>query len=174
MRPVRLLLVAGAAAALAGPAGASGAMPPPHHRETAPAVQGDVIATLRARGQYVSFLRLVDAAGLTRLLRESPAVTVFAPTDPVFEALPADAVERLRVADRTRLRRLVLNHVVGGRLARGDLRRSGELRTAAGTVVAVHADGDRIKVDGAAVTEADIPATNGTIFAVDRLLLPFR
>jgi uncharacterized surface protein with fasciclin (FAS1) repeats len=171
MRPVALLLLA--AVVSAGTAGADGVMPPPRHRETAPAVQGDVIATLRARGQYGVFLRLVEASGLAGRLRTA-SVTVFAPADPVFEALPPGTVERLLAPDQAeRLKQIVLTHLVAGTLTRDQLlSRAGPLASEVGTALPVSARDGRLRVGEAFVNEADIPATNGTIFAVDRLLQP--
>jgi uncharacterized surface protein with fasciclin (FAS1) repeats len=173
MRPHRFLVLSALALSFAGAACAQAAMPPPKHRQTAPAAQGDVVSTLAARGQYRAFLKLVAAAGMTERLRDAPALTLFAPTDPVFDALPPAAAERLRTADPSVLRSVVLAHVVDTRLTREALlARRTPLRTAAGTELRVAAEAGEIRVGPASVKEADIPATNGVIFAVDRLLAP--
>ncbi|MGZ9113833.1 MAG: fasciclin domain-containing protein, partial [Brevundimonas sp.] len=59
-----------------------------------PAAAGNVIDVLTAQGDFTTLLAALNQAQLTDTLKSRPAVTIFAPTDEAFAALPE--------ADRTR------------------------------------------------------------------------
>lgn len=83
--------------------------------------QGNLIEALRAAGNFQTFVRLMEAAGLQGLgdplssnLAKGP-VTVFAPNDAAFANLPKGTVERL-ISNPKQLRAFVLMHIVSGNL----------------------------------------------------------
>lgn len=88
MSPTRLLLAAAAVAALsAAPFAASAQTPAP--ASAAPvAVQGDLVDTLKLSGQFTTFVGGIDATNLAGLLKTNKNLTVFAPTDAAFSAMP--------------------------------------------------------------------------------------
>ena len=54
------------------------------------AVQGDLVDTLKLSGQFTTFVGGIDATNLAGLLKTNKNLTVFAPTDAAFAAMPAD------------------------------------------------------------------------------------
>lgn len=120
-----------------------------------------------ARGQNAGlFLRAVATAELTEQLSGDGPYTLFVPTD---AALRAAGTPR----DREAARALVGHHVVPG-LVSSDFMTGMEMNhlTAAGDTLNVDGTGGRIRVAGASVVRADLPARNGVVHIVDRVLTP--
>lgn len=195
MLRTKLLTAAAAAALLAGPAFAQEAMqtpaPAPAPQEqpattqapvAAPAANpapaaaeaNNVVAVLRAQGNFTTLLSALDQAQLTETLSTRPAITIFAPTDEAFAALPeADRTRLMDPANAQELRSLLLYHVVVADVTEDQLSGTrGGVETAARTQVLLDGTGEAIKVDGATVTRADIDASNGAVFAIDKVLNP--
>lgn len=183
MRSVRLLITAaGAAALLAGPVlaqqaaapapAATPAVPSPY-RPIAPA--GDVLATLQASGEFTIFVKAANATNIATVLKTAPNITVFAPTDAAFLALPAGQLDALlQPTGAAQLRDLVLYHIVNTRLASPQIK--GHAATPVTTVgnkpLTIDGTGEAIKANGATVIQADVAATNGLIQVVDGVLSP--
>lgn len=139
-----------------------------------PAAQNSVVDVLRANGQFTTLLSALDAAQLTDTLKTQSAVSIFAPTDAAFAALPeADRTRLLDPANVNELRQLLLYHVVVADVNSSQIEGAkGGVQTAANTEVQLDGTGETIKVDNATVTTADIDAGNGSIFIIDRVLNP--
>jgi uncharacterized surface protein with fasciclin (FAS1) repeats len=177
MRAVRLLTAASAVALLASPVFAQEAAAPaapPAPAAAAPASQGDVIDTLRAQGKFNTFLKAVDAAQLTDVIKGLKAVTLFAPTDEAFAALPPGTVETwLKPENKDALRSVVLYHVINASVSSSQLaKRKGPVRTGSDKEVLLDGSGPVLKANDANVITADIKSTNGAIFAIDKVLNP--
>lgn len=126
--------------------------------------------TLARDPQLSTFNRLVAQAGLAEEMRGSGPLTVFAPSDEAFKAVPAKTMEAL-AADRAQLKAVLSHHIVEGRLAAADVK-PGAAKTRGGTSVALAKAGSFVTVDDAVVQQADIVATNGVAHIVDRVLMP--
>ena len=139
-----------------------------------PAAANTVIDTLKAQGQFSTLLTALDQAQLTETLKAQPAVSIFAPTDAAFAALPeADRTRLLDPANANELRQLLLYHVIVADVNSEQIKGTkGGVETAARTQVQLDGTGDTIKVDEASVTMADIDAGNGAVFAIDKVLNP--
>ena len=142
--------------------------------QTAAAAQNSVVDVLRANGQFTTLLAALDAAQLTETLSTQPAISIFAPTDAAFAALPdAERTRLLDPANVNELRQLLLYHVVVADVNSSQIEGAkGGVQTAATTEVQLDGTGDAIKVDNATVTTADIDAGNGAVFVIDRVLNP--
>ena len=129
---------------------------------------------LRANGQFTTLLAALDAAQLTETLSTQAAISIFAPTDADFAALPeADRTRLMDPANVNELRQVLLYHVVVADVNSSQIEGArGGVQTAATTEVQLDGTGDAIKVDNATVTTADIGAGNGSIFIIDRVLNP--
>ena len=141
---------------------------------TAPAVvpTGDVIDTLRASGRFSTFLKASDLVGLTAFVKGLPAVTVLAPSDAAFAALPAGEVDRLLAqANRAELQKLVLRHLINARVPFETFKGA---ETSAPTLggEAVKLTGDEPPtVGGAPVSQLDVNASNGIVHVLDRVII---
>jgi uncharacterized surface protein with fasciclin (FAS1) repeats len=126
--------------------------------------------TLAREPQLSTFNRLVAQAGLTEELRATGPITVFAPSDDAFKAVPAKTMEAL-AADPAQLKAVLSNHVIDGRVAAADVK-PGTAKSRQGSSLALAKAGSFVTVDDAVVQQADIVATNGVAHVVDRVLIP--
>ena len=172
-----LLTAAAAAALLAAPAAIAQTAPeaqPAAPAAQTPAAAGTVIDVLKERGQFTTLLRAFDQAQLTETLATRPAITIFAPTDEAFAAMPeAERTRLLDPANAQELRNLMLYHVLVTELTTDQIKGArGPIATAGGVEITIDGTGEAIAVDTAAVTQAEIDATNGGVFVIDKVLKP--
>ncbi len=124
-----------------------------------------------AAGNFTTLLAALEAAGIS----EIPAgVTIFAPTDDAFAALPEGTLEGL-LADPEALSNILLYHVVPG-AAGSDVvvTLDGAELTAAngGTITVAVTDSGVVLNDSVNVTATDILTREGVIHVIDAVLIP--
>ena len=113
----------------------------------------------------------VSAAGLVDTLNTTEDITVFAPTNDAFAAVPAETLDAA-MADPSGLLTTVLTyHVVPGRLAPDQL--AGTHATLQGADLEVAGSGEDFTVNGtAAVVCGSVQTANATVYIIDGVLLP--
>lgn len=129
-----------------------------------PGVQAapSVVSVAKRAGEFGTLLTAVEAAGLTALLEGNGPFTLFAPTDAAFQKLPEGALQEL-LADKAKLTAILRYHVVPGRVTAAEILSSQTLETASG---------QDLPTGDLGVVRADIPAGNGIIHVVEKVLLP--
>ncbi|MCH8487189.1 MAG: fasciclin domain-containing protein [Candidatus Cyclonatronum sp.] len=136
-----------------------------------PAAEDNTIPGIAAGNP--DFSTLVDAlvqADLVGALSGEGPFTVFAPTNDAFSNLPAGTLESLSIDQLTNILTL---HVLAAEVASGDLAPEQTVTTLNGESIFVTFDGTTVTVNGnAAVTLADVQASNGLIHAINNVLLP--
>jgi uncharacterized surface protein with fasciclin (FAS1) repeats len=137
---------------------------------TQPAAPLDVADTIARDPQLSTLNTLVSQAGLGDTLKAAGPMTVFAPTNDAFKAVPARTMDEL-AHDPARLKALIAYHVVPARLVAADVK-NGNVKTAQGSNVALAKAGEFVTIEDAMVQHADIIATNGVVHTVDRVLVP--
>jgi uncharacterized surface protein with fasciclin (FAS1) repeats len=75
------------------------------------------------------------------------------------------------LADKEKLTAVLTYHVVPGKLMAADLAGKTSLKTVQGGELTLDTS-NGVTVDGAAVTSADIEASNGVIHVIDSVVLP--
>lgn len=132
----------------------------------------DIVDTAVGAGTFNTLVAAVTAAGLVDTLKGEGPFTVFAPTDEAFAALPAGTVDTLLLPEnKDQLTAILTYHVVPGKVMSTDLTEGMTAATVNGADVTITLDGGA-KVNGAAVTTADIEATNGVIHVIDTVIMP--
>jgi uncharacterized surface protein with fasciclin (FAS1) repeats len=127
----------------------------------------------KTAGQFGTLLAAVEAAGLTETLLGRGPFTVFAPTDEAFKRLPAGTVEDLlKPENREKLRTVLTYHVVSGRVLASQARTLSSATTVAGPTIAISERNGELRINDATVRIADVPASNGVVHVIDRVLLP--
>ena len=126
----------------------------------------------KATSDIVDTAAAAGRAGLVDALKGEGPLTVFAPTDAAFAALPAGTVETLlKPENKDQLAAILKLHVIPGKVKSKDL--AGKTLTAETLGGTVAIDGTNgVKVNDATVTTADIKASNGIIHVIDKVLLP--
>ncbi len=143
----------------------------------APAQSANIVETAQSAGSFETLLAAAKAAGLADALATGENLTVFAPTDEAFAALPAGTVETLlKPENKDQLVAVLSYHVLPRKLM------SNQLPGRAIHVKTIKAGGDRlltveksnggVTVDEANVISADIVTDNGVIHVIDKVMLP--
>lgn len=127
----------------------------------------------KTAGQFTTLLAAVDAAGLTQTLLGRGPFTLLAPTDEAFKRLPTGTVaELLKPENREKLRTILTYHVIAGRVSAAQARTVRTAETVADLDVRISDVNGELRINDATVRIADIPASNGIIHVIDRVLLP--
>jgi uncharacterized surface protein with fasciclin (FAS1) repeats len=140
-----------------------------------PAYKNKTIVDIAAGDpQFTTLVQAVKAAGLTETLSGKTPLTVFAPTNKVFAALPKGTLEKLlKPENRETLRKVLTYHVVSG-AAESQILQSGVAKSVEGSSINVQVPNNKIniKVNKATVTLADVKTSNGIIHVIDQVILP--
>lgn len=131
----------------------------------------DIVDTAISAGSFNTLVAAVQAAGLEGALRGEGPLTVFAPTDEAFAAVPEEVLNGL-LADPEALSGVLLYHVAAGELLAGEVISQDSIPTLQGSSLNVSVTGDGVFIDGSTVIATDILATNGVIHVIDAVLLP--
>lgn len=113
---------------------------------------------------------LVASSGLTDTLKAAGPFTVFAPSNDAFKAVPAKAMEDL-AKNPEKLKEVLSYHVVAGKTMAADVKNS-KVKSLSGAELELSKAGDFVTVESAAVTTADLVASNGVIHIIDTVLMP--
>ncbi len=138
---------------------------------------GNIVETAQEAGSFNTLLAAAQAAGLAETLATGQNLTVFAPTDEAFAALPAGTVESLlKPENKDQLVAILSYHVLPRELASNMLPgRTIHVRTVKSggdRLLAVTKSSSGVTVDEANVVAADVRADNGIIHVIDKVMLP--
>ena len=104
------------------------------------------------------------------LLSQKGQYTVFAPTDAAFGQIGVDGSNCAALAPN--VTEILAYHVAKGRRDAADVISSSQLRMLNGQFADISAAGGSYYIDEAKILVTDVPASNGVIHAIDRVLLP--
>ena len=121
---------------------------------------------------HTTLVAAVQAAGLENSLVNAGPLMVFAPTNAAFDALPAGTVENLlKPENKDQLAYILKNHVTPGNYSKDFLKKFKKLGQAGGESISVEVKGEDVYVGGAKII-ASVPAGNGIVHVVDKVILP--
>ncbi len=142
------------------------------------AYAANVVETAQSAGTFGTLLAAAEAAGLAEALATTENITVFAPTDEAFAALPAGTVEDLlKPENKDQLAAILQLHVLGAKVMAADIAEGSTevdtLNPNAKLTVTKDANGVTVAASNSAkVVTADVAADNGVIHVIDAVLLP--
>ena len=186
----RPLVAAGAALCLLAPLAARAQTPPAEATPptaaapaapAAPAVAspnltaaGDMMATLKANPHFSILVKALDAVNLSQILAATPQLTLFAPTDDAFAALPPGVADALmKPANLPTLQKLLTYHLVHIDLDAAKVKGAkGPVTSVEGQPLQVDGFGATPMVDSAHILQDGVQATNGWIYPVDKVMVP--
>lgn len=131
----------------------------------------DPVATAASNNPVLSTLvTAAKAGGLVDTLNNAQGVTVFAPDNAAFSAVPPATLSGL-LANKTQLDKVLTYHVVAGRLSPEQL--AGTHTTLEGGSVTVAGSGEDFTVNGSAkVVCGNVQTANATVYIIDSVLTP--
>uniref|UniRef100_A0AAY4EX02 Periostin n=1 Tax=Denticeps clupeoides TaxID=299321 RepID=A0AAY4EX02_9TELE len=132
--------------------------------------ESNLYEVLFAHGGFKTFLSLMEAAGLTDLLKQEGEFTLFAPTDEAFAGM-SERDLKLLTSDLNALRTILLYHFSNGVFIGGGLETgvTNLLKSLQGSNLKAN---NSMQVNTVQVPKADTMATNGVVHFVKSLLYP--
>lgn len=129
-----------------------------------------VAGLLATRPEFSTLASIVETNEVAGLLAGSDPLTFFAPTNEAFALLPQRVIDGL-TANPEALSTVIQYHLARGRHTLADLQVV-QPATLNGRLLTIGSRDGRPTINDAVITEADIPAANGIIHAIDRILVP--
>ena len=133
----------------------------------------NLVDTAAANGSFKTFGKAIERAGMSDILRGVGPFTIFAPTDAAFEQMPTGKLDELfKDENKEELVSLLNYHVVSGRKPIADVGKWEAARTVNGQSAPITMIKDKVSIDGALVTSADIGSSNGILHGIDTVMMP--
>ena len=133
----------------------------------------NVVQVAAGSKDHTSLVAAVQAADLVNALSNAGPFTVFAPTNEAFAQLPAGTVEGLLKPEKKDALIDILQYHVSVGVFKTENMNDGQIigQVNGGNISISKKDG-KIMVNGIAEIKATIPASNGIIYVIDKVLLP--
>ena len=131
----------------------------------------NIVETAVSAGNFNTLATALTEAGLVDALQEKGPFTVFAPTDEAFAKLPKGTLESL-LKDKEALKKILLYHVVSGKVMASDVVKLKSAKTLEGEDVKIKITDGNVMINNSKVTTADVEASNGVIHVIDTVLIP--
>ena len=155
-----------------GPFGAACSAVPASGAGSLNALAKDPVATAASNTPDLSTLvTAVKKADLVNTLNSAQGITVFAPTNDAFSALPKATLDKALGDPKGLLTTVLTYHVVQGQLSPDQL--AGSHKTLQGGTLQVTGSGQDFTVNGdSSVVCGNIKTANATVYLIDQVLLP--
>ncbi len=133
----------------------------------------NVVQVASGSKDHTTLVAAVKAADLVTALSNAGPFTVFAPTNAAFDLLPAGTVDGLLKTEKKEDLIDILQYHVSLGVFKADSFTDGQvIGQVNGGNITITKKGDKIYVNGTALIVASIPASNGIIHVIDKVLLP--
>ncbi len=138
--------------------------------------QKDILKVAMSSKDHTTLVAAVQAAHIEHVLANAGPLTVFAPVNSAFEALPEGTLDYLLQPDHVdELATILTRHAAPGSYdipkLKKEARKGRKLYMATGDYLEVTSEGDDVFVDGIKVL-ASIQTSNGVINVIDQVILP--
>ncbi len=143
------------------------------HQHGSKGMNMDIVETAASAGTFNTLIAAAKAAGLVDALKGDGPLTVFAPTDEAFSALPAGTIATLlKPENKDQLATILQYHVIVGNVGSRALADGVVLDTLAGIDAQISKTEGGFNIENARIVATDINASNGTVHVIDRVILP--
>jgi uncharacterized surface protein with fasciclin (FAS1) repeats len=133
---------------------------------------GTIFQVISTTAGLETLAAALTASGVSTALEQPGPLTFFAPTNDAFAVLPQDQLDAL-LADPTTLTPILQYHIVIDNVAAAHLGTLGAALSSSGQPITVTVQGDgSVLVNDARIVQPDIPAANGAIHLIDKVLVP--
>lgn len=134
--------------------------------------QKDVVKVAIGSPDHTTLVAAIKAADLVDDLSNAGPFTVFAPTNAAFDLLPAGTVESLlKPENKSKLEDILQYHVAVGVYKTNMLHDGQIIGMAYSGNVKIGVKDGKVTVNGANIL-ASVPASNGIVHVIDKVLLP--
>ena len=156
----------------AGPFGAACSAVPASGAGSLEALAQDPVATAASNTPQLSTLvTAAKQANLVDTLNTAQGITVFAPTNDAFAAVPKPTLDKALGDPKGLLTTVLTYHVVQGQLAPDQL--AGSHTTLQGGTLQVSGSGEDFTINGnSSVVCGNVKTANATVYLIDQVLLP--
>lgn len=145
---------------------------PRHVSNVPPLGPTNIVSIARGSPDHTTLVTAIEAADYVTSVAASGPLTVFAPTNDAFAALPDGTVEGLlKPENADALREILKYHVTTSSLGVDTFRDGQTLGMANGEKATLHVQDGTVTINGATIL-ASIPAENGMVHVIDQVLLP--
>ncbi len=130
---------------------------------------GSDLAVVAKSANLTTLLSLVEVSGLQ--LPADGRVTIFAPTNEAFAAIPPEQVKFLTSEEGlATLRTILTHHVLPVALDSGALLQRRGVLALSGQNLPI--DAERLTIAGASLLNTDVPFDRGLVYVIDRVMMP--
>lgn len=129
----------------------------------------NIIKTVIEMGNFKTFIRIIQKAGLTQNLANGGQFTVFAPDDSAFAKFSPEKIENL-LNDKDRLMTILKSHIIAKKVMSPNLISLKKIKTINGKELNISTK-KGLQINDANVIKTDIECTNGIIHAIDNVFL---
>lgn len=138
--------------------------------------EANILQVAAGSKDHTTLVAAVQAAGIEHVLVNAGPLTVFAPVNSAFDALPEGTVENLlKPENKSALAEILTRHAAPGSFniegLQKEARKGRKIYTATGDYLDVTVEGNNIYVAGAKIL-GSIQTSNGIINIVDKVILP--
>lgn len=133
--------------------------------------QKTVVGVAMGSKDHTTLVKAVNQAELVDALSNAGPFTVFAPTDAAFNELPAGTVDDLMKAENKEKLADILQYHVSVGVFRPEMLQDGQsIGQVNGGNVTISKKGEEITVNGTAKVLGVVPASNGLVYVIDKVL----
>ncbi len=130
------------------------------------------VATAASNNPVLSTLvTAVKKADLVDTLNSAKGITVFAPENSAFAAIPSATLTKV-LANKAELTKILTYHVVGAKVTTGDFSMGSQEKTLEGAKVTLGKMGSTYTVNGAKVVCGGVTTANATVYIIGSVLMP--
>ena len=133
---------------------------------------GTIMQVISTTAGLETLAAVLTTSGVSAALEQPGPLTFFAPTNDAFAALQPGQLDSL-LADPATLTPILQYHIVIDNVSASHLATLGTALSSTGLPITVTVQGDgSVLVNDARMVQSDIPAANGVIHLIDKLLIP--
>jgi uncharacterized surface protein with fasciclin (FAS1) repeats len=135
----------------------------------------DLYETAKAAGNFTILVKALDATNLKGIVKAHGDITLFAPTDDAFKALPPDQLAKLMAPQNAnQLQQILIYHLIGRAVDSSVIKGAkGDVATIEKSTVTLDGSNPVLMVNNANIIETDVRAANGGVMQViDKVLVP--
>ncbi len=163
----RLVLLFCTVAAVAVPMAGSAQAARPDSSMATP----NIVGLAASDPQLSTLVSLIKKAGLVKALSGSTKLTVFAPTNAAFAAVPKATLTKLG-KDKALLVKVLEYHVVPGVLDAATVEKTKSVKTLEGQTVTFSVKAGNAYVNSAEIIKVNLKASNGIVHIINKVLIP--